>query len=126
MFFKCQGKMRTGSLYWVLFLLLAITLSACQMLLGQSTDEASGSLVVYSGRQDKLVQPIIDQFAAASGIDVQVKYGKTAEIAATLLEEGENFVYQPDAPPLKEGELLILFEGSSWVPRWISLYKQCN
>ena len=90
MFFRYQGKLITGSLYWVLFLLLAITLSACQMLLGQSTDEASGSLVVYSGRQDKLVQPIIDQFAAASGIDVQVKYGKTAEIAATLLEEGEN------------------------------------
>lgn len=48
-----------------------------------------GSLVVYSGRSKSLVDPVIKQFAAVSGIDVRVKYGKTAEIAAILLEEGE-------------------------------------
>ena len=48
-----------------------------------------GSLVVYSGRSKSLVDPVIEQFAAASGIDVRVKYGKTAEIAAIRLEEGE-------------------------------------
>jgi iron(III) transport system substrate-binding protein len=32
----------------------------------------------------------MDQFSAATGIDVMVKYGKTAEIAAMLLEEGHN------------------------------------
>jgi len=78
----------------VLTLVLPISVMvACQAHVGQDTDKSSavsGSLVVYSGRQEKLVQPIIDQFAAASGIDVQVKYGKTAEIAATLLEEGDN------------------------------------
>ena len=49
-----------------------------------------GSLVVYSGRSESLVGPIIEQFAEATGIDVQVKYGSTFEIAATLLEEGRN------------------------------------
>ena len=49
-----------------------------------------GSLVVYSGRSESLVQPIIDQFVTASGIEVEVKYGKTAEIAAVLMEEGNN------------------------------------
>ncbi len=49
-----------------------------------------GSLVVYSGRSESLVGPIIEQFAEATGVDVQVKYGSTFEIAATLLEEGQN------------------------------------
>ena len=49
-----------------------------------------GKLVVYSGRKESLVAPIIEQFASATGIDVQVKYGKTGAIAATILEEGKN------------------------------------
>jgi iron(III) transport system substrate-binding protein len=49
-----------------------------------------GKLVVYSGRSDSLVQPIIDQFAAATGIEVEVRYGSTPEITGVLLEEGAN------------------------------------
>lgn len=54
------------------------------------TAEGSGSLVIYSGRGESLVDPIIMQFADVTGIDVQVKYGGTASLAATLLEEGAN------------------------------------
>ena len=49
-----------------------------------------GELIIYSGRSESLVDPIIQQFKGATGIDVQVKYAGTAALAATLLEEGDN------------------------------------
>ena len=59
-----------------------------------STDDRStggaGSLVIYSGRSENLVGPVIGLFEDATGIDVRVKYGGTAELAITLLEEGKN------------------------------------
>ncbi|MDQ3938227.1 MAG: extracellular solute-binding protein, partial [Chloroflexota bacterium] len=51
---------------------------------------ASGSIVVYSGRSPELVGPLIDDFQASSGIQAQVRYADTAELAALLLEEGDN------------------------------------
>lgn len=48
------------------------------------------SLVIYSGRSEELVGPVFEQFEERSGIDVQVRYGETAELAATILEEGDN------------------------------------
>lgn len=53
-------------------------------------DGTAGSLVVYSGRSDSLVGPIIERFAQETGIDVEVRYGSTSEMAGVLLEEGAN------------------------------------
>lgn len=50
----------------------------------------TGSLTVYSGRNENLIGPLMEQFEAATGITVQVRYGDTAELAAAILEEGQN------------------------------------
>ena len=51
--------------------------------------QPAGELTIYSGRSESLVDPIIQQFSTATGIDVRVKYAKTPQLAATILEEGE-------------------------------------
>ncbi|MEZ4502901.1 MAG: iron ABC transporter substrate-binding protein [Dehalococcoidia bacterium] len=54
---------------------------------GSVTGDA-GSLTVYSGRSQDLVGPLLEQFEADTGIQVNVRYADTAQLAATILEEG--------------------------------------
>ncbi|MEO0687104.1 MAG: iron ABC transporter substrate-binding protein, partial [Cyanobacteria bacterium J06649_11] len=48
------------------------------------------TLVVYSGRNKKLVSPIIEQAEKDLNLDIEVRYGKTSQLAIALLEEGDN------------------------------------
>ncbi len=52
--------------------------------------EDAKPLVIYSGRSESLVGPVIQQFEDLTGIEVQVNFGSTGPLAATLLEEGSN------------------------------------
>ena len=71
------------TLFAFLALLSVVTLVGC----GGDEPEA-GALVVYSGRSEALVAPVVDRFREATGIDVQVRYGRDAELLAALGEEG--------------------------------------
>lgn len=56
-----------------------------------SASAAGGSeITVYSGRNEELVGQLLEQFQARTGTKVNVKYADTAELAATILEEGAN------------------------------------
>ncbi|TFB75206.1 extracellular solute-binding protein [Cryobacterium glaciale] len=54
-----------------------------------TAETSDGAFTLYSGRDEALIQPLIDQFEEQSGITVEVRYGNTAELGALLLEEGD-------------------------------------
>lgn len=74
-------------------LALVLTLAACggdeqADTPGDDAAAASGDLVLYSGRSQTLVEPVLDRFRDETGIDVRARYGRDAELLAALEEEG--------------------------------------
>ncbi|WP_136709966.1 iron ABC transporter substrate-binding protein [Agromyces sp. H66] len=72
----------------------ALTLAACAPTGGgdataPETIESDGELTLYAGRDEGLIAPLIEQFTADTGIEVEVRYASSPELNALLLEEGD-------------------------------------
>lgn len=94
----------------LLAVLLAVVVIATSC--GDDSDEAGsdGPITVYSGRSQELVQPLLDAFTDATGIEVEARYGDSAELALLIQTEGDSspadvFISQsPGALGLLAGE----------------------
>ncbi|MEV6651855.1 iron ABC transporter substrate-binding protein [Streptomyces sp. NPDC051219] len=101
-----------------------IALAAAALLLpavaGCGSDEDDAGLVIYSGRNEKLVEPLLEELEKAVGTTVAVRYGDSAELAAQILEEGDKtkagLFFSQDAGALgalsKQGRLAKLPQAS--------------
>ena len=51
--------------------------------------EPEGPITVYSGRNEDLIGPIVEMFEEATGIDVDVRYGSSPDLALLIETEGD-------------------------------------
>ena len=79
---------RKQNSYFLAALALAplIALSGCV----PTPADSEESITIYSGRSETLITELLDTFTEETGIEVKVRYGDSAELAAQILEEGSN------------------------------------
>jgi len=64
-----------------------LTLGACA---SPAPTDSTKSITIYSGRSEELIADLLTAFTEETGIEVEVRYGDSAELAAQILEEGDN------------------------------------
>lgn len=71
---------------------IAVVIGSLTWIATQSDDgsQAVEELTIYSGRSEEFIAPFLTQWEQESGITLNVRYGDSAELAAQILEEGEN------------------------------------
>jgi iron(III) transport system substrate-binding protein len=71
-------------------LLTVLVLAATAAGIAACGGDDSDALVVYSGRNEDLVGELLEQYQEDTGDDLDIRYGDSADLAATMLEEGDN------------------------------------
>lgn len=96
-------KILSATKFSIVFLSLLVT----------TTLQAADSLVVYSGRSDKFIKPVLENFTKQTGIKVTIHAGKSTALLNKLKVEGErtdaDLFISNDAGTLQKGSTLGLF-----------------
>ena len=87
---------------------------------GGTTTGSSNALIIYSGRNENLVGPILEDLKKEVGTPVEVRYGDSSQLSAQLQEEGErtnaDVFFSQDAGALgalaKSGRLATLDDAT--------------
>ena len=69
---------------------VGIVVCTVGIVMGLANVTQAKTLTIYSGRNEKLIGPLIEKAKRDLGLDIKIRYGKTAQLAAALLEEGKN------------------------------------
>jgi iron(III) transport system substrate-binding protein len=70
--------------------LVATTIALLSLVPLAGCGGSDADLTVYSGRNEQLIGDLVKDFEKRSGLDVEVRYGDSAELAAQIAEEGDN------------------------------------
>jgi iron(III) transport system substrate-binding protein len=70
-------------------LLAAVAVLAAAAVAAGCGGGSSGRLVVYSGRTQELVGPLLERFSEETGIAITVQYGDSADLALQIAAEGD-------------------------------------
>lgn len=65
---------------------VALAVAACS---SSGSESSKSGLVIYSGRSEELVGPLLEKFSDQTGIDVEVRYGDSADLALVIDQEGD-------------------------------------
>jgi iron(III) transport system substrate-binding protein len=81
-------KLTKGTIFPLAAVLAAALITGCSASKEQAAEVSE--LTVYSGRSEEFIAPFFEEWEKSSGIKLNVRYGDSAELAAQILEEGEN------------------------------------
>lgn len=66
-----------------------LTGPAAEVFGGECVEATGEEITIYSGRDEELVQPVLDAFECSSGIATVTNFGDPTALALTLVEEGD-------------------------------------